>query len=265
MKKTISTIGLGILVTFVSSCSNEPKNWLEANNIKGNVSCVTDSVWLGDIKFGEPTKNYLQCVRVYTLNNDGNLASLTEYDGYGDIENKYVYKWEGKHLVESNAYGADGAPSSKTINTFDGDKLTKVVFEDYKNNNNIVADYYYGKDKLDSIVSKSKDGKTIEQIKWIDDNDSYTSTTIFPNGSKETITIYNDSQKRIIKMESNDLYTYHYGTDGNEDSGTYSHYRYRYTYKYDSKKNWIEKVSYQKWGKEQENISEIITRHYDYK
>lgn len=255
-----------VLASIFSSCSHDPKNWLEANNIKGNVISITDSIWWGKIKFGEPQKETLRHIRVYELNEDGNVTSFTEYDGYnGDIENKVVNKWKDSHLVETNAYGPDGNCTRKTNYTFDGDKLIKETIEDYENKKNIESNYYYDSGKLDSIVSKSKEGKTVAKFKWLDENDSYTLTTISPDGSKETITIYNDSKKRIVKMKANDLYTYHYDENGNEDSGTYSHFKYTYKYKLDDRKNWIEKVTYEQWMKEKTRIDEIITRHYEYK
>lgn len=264
--KNISLLALLVIALCTTSCSKK-KTWVEANGMKGNIVCFTDTTWYATDKFGEVHKEWIENYTKVELNDDGQITAITKYDRYGDIQEKTIQEWKDKYTISSvTNYKEDGSASSKETYRFEGDKLYSIVIVDYSDNSEEKLSYEYDGERLTKITGTKKGKTKTITFFYIDDNDSYKRVETDYDGSKSESTSYFDSDSRLIKwLYGNDKYIFQYGDNGLLEKRTYPSFVNTYEYKFDDKGNWIERVEREKWAKEKVHIKELVVRSIEYK
>lgn len=262
-----------ILLCFILlSCdSNNHKNDICKNNLKGRVRSLRETSYAAIDRFGEISKgaiarrmffenNYYQL-----FNHDGFLISEIEYENNGDIESRSTFmydihdrlieevwynengnidmKWLSKfdksgNIIESIGYDSIGALNSKYIYTYDknGNKISEC---NYDSNGDLDSKSYY---KYDN------EGNELEDIQYDSKgNIDYKINRRFDKRGNESERVYKRYflgdeyfSKSLKKYDNRDniIEDTDYKSDGSIEE------KLGYVYSYDKKGNWISRVCY---------------------
>ena len=258
-----------VLTSFISSCSQimSQDNDLLKLNLKGDIKQIKQFTYVAIEKFGEIQKGEIQPNIFFPENNnmilvfenDGYIKEKQNFDKAGIYNGKIIYNYnEQKIIISAIGYNNKGSIDYSQKGIYDAEKMTvksiinyskdySVQTIDYYDNSNrkIKIDWFREDGKLSSrtIFKYDKKGNIIEENIYTSDGKLYSKNqNIFNNeGYKiETITS-NDSGKK------NDYFKYdNFGNIIEEYSNKPEILvnKYIYKYKYDSKNNWIQRVSY---------------------
>lgn len=272
MKKDLTLLFCAALI-FCSSCSTSPhhvKTSWEFDDLKGEVKTLKTITYnvidtLGEVTKGEIVDNVYGSIlinynskgdwieyRSYTPTGKNKWAEIPAFDKKGNmvercdytfsesdstLDRRYRYKYDNKrNLTNTFLYNAsdsliwkrtylynDKGKETEICNYNATNSLTWKVVCSYDNKNNLTEENVYNASGgLDgkTIYKYNEKGERIETCSYKSDNSLESKTT----------TQYN---KEGLEIEACT-----YNTEGNLDK------RKSYQYKFDSKGNWIEKISY---------------------
>lgn len=263
--KIYSIISIASLLFFSCNKSKEIKNDLEKQNLYGNVKSITENNFFAVEKFGEifkgDTFSELTDSSYIEFNTNGYIIKsflfLREKNDYNDknqlITKQYLskdlktvttetYKYDNKgYLIESNSdFSKD---KTKYLNDKDGNCIELNQYDSIGNLFN----------KVKTNISFNKEGNRIEERKSYNDDGSFSNhfKTIFDkNGNEIESCFYDESGKIYQKINSkynrqNLLIEYieklEYQKNVSEEWTKLIKYKYT---KFDSNKNWTEKIEY---------------------
>jgi hypothetical protein len=258
-----------VLTSFISSCSQNKSQYndLLKLNLKGDIKQIKQFTYIAIEKFGEIQKGEIQPNiffpenqnMILVFDNNGYIKEKENFDKAGIYNGKIINNYnEQKIIISVIGYNNKGSINYSQKGIYDAEKMTvksiinypedySVQTIDYYDNSNrkIKIDWFREDGKLSSrtIFKYDKKGNIIEENIYTSDGKLYSKNqNIFNNeGYKiEKITSNDSGQK-------NDYFKY-------DDFGNiieeYSNKpgilvnKYIYKYKYDSKNNWVERVSY---------------------
>ena len=256
---------LSALLIFISISCEKKSEW-----IKGDVSSYTDTVWNVSEKFGEVIKDNISSVTKVIFNEDGNVTEIIEYDSEGDIKEKTIQKYDGKKLTDKFCYDEEGEQTFHFEYFFEKDKLIKLISTCTMSSPWVTTEYFYysksNPDRLDSITEISEQGKDLTTFKYLDNNNSYHEYVKFWTGNSMERIYYFDKDKRLIKEVFDGTTTYTYNKDGFLETMKNSKGEtYEYEYECDSKGSVIKVITYITTKTEMKKAESMVTRYLDYK
>ena len=258
-----------VLTSFISSCSQNKSqdNDLLKLNLKEDIKKIKQFTYVAIEKFGEIQKGEIQPNiffpenqnMILVFDNNGYIKEKENFDKAGIYNGKTINNYnEQKIIISVIGYDNKGNIDYSQKGIYDAEKMTvksiinyskdySVQTIDYYDNSNrkIKIDWYREDGKLSSrtIFKYDKKGNIIEENIYTSDGKLYSKNQ----------NIFNNEGYKIEKITSNDSGQkneyFKYDDFGNiieeysNKSGILVN-KYIYKYKYDSKNNWIERVSY---------------------
>ena len=271
---------LVILISNQTYAQQKKQTDLEKEGLKGAVSEVEKKEWKAADRFGvtEKTNYILGHVKKFTQN--GYLESHTSIDEQGQIMWKTIYKFDSKGLIsESKTYRSDGYLESYWLYTYHPNGTPKEhtrfnasgkisVKSTFNDQGHWLAEMYF-KDDGSVWYHRAMTYDDLGNLK--EEKELFKSRTIkyrydFRGNNTEQTWIYKDGEISVIKFEYDSFdrivikATYknasqtskailQYNEQGDEkvykSYNDSQNYFKNYEYKYDSKGNWIVKITYE--------------------
>ena len=152
MNKTINIILLLAVVYSTIGC-NKSENYLEKNNIKGQVESIRIKEYSAKEAFGEVQKDskYSWRDELIEVNNQGDIVTITNF--YDDeISSKLIYKYDNNGLLtDISSYNKEGNIDGKEVYYYTKDQVDSVYV--YNNDGYRIKRFYYYRDEKDRIDS----------------------------------------------------------------------------------------------------------------
>ncbi len=260
--KTAKILLLALSSLIVLSCGNDKRYPYQEYGLNSPVKSIKVTTYEADSKFGEVVKGDLKWDGHYLaeFNNIGNIISLTEYDGDGDIDGVIKYKYNNDdNVIDVSEYDEDGELDYNKLLEYNGSLLSKVtsiykyskaddvyVTDIFYDGETIVKETIYYNGELMSVVKYSKyDEAGAEWISYDKDGkEKNRGSSIFNEDNREFR--YNISDKEYYEVTSNEKGLPVYLKNAELYNNTFVSYCkgavFYIEYEYDKKGNWIKQT-----------------------
>ena len=245
------------LFLLVGCSPYEKKNDLLSENLKGKVESYSEYTYTAVEKFGETVKGEMTAATIRTYNTAGNLTEVNHYDDDGSLERKWKFKYDDNGIrTEGNLYKYDGTLLTKWDYDYD-DKGNRTAANRIAGNryelqtNTERAEYTYDdKGYRTGLNHYDSDGTLL--LKWEYKHDGK------GNQTEADLHAYGGAFYSKIKYNKyDDKGNYTEKSRYNSDGALLSTDTYVYTY--DSKGNWLKRITY-----EDGVATEVCEREYRY-
>ena len=244
MKKFISLFMVGFLLFSCSEEDTKETDW-ENNKLNGKFKSITEIKYDAVEKFGEFQKGSLGHKLISKYDKSGNLTEWTKYRSNESIDSKSISKYDdnGNRTAEAT-YKSDGSLKSEAVHKYDEIGNQKES-----------AYYNYDHDFLGSksIYKYDTSGNQTEERYMLSDGSLIDKSICKYDESGNVIECATYNSDDTLSSKS----TYKYDKSGNVSEETYytsydpfnyvpfnKHNKYTYKYEYNSKGQWIKKITF---------------------
>jgi hypothetical protein len=232
---------------------------LKSENLKGKVKSYTKKT---QVKSKEDDSFVLKYHEKHVFNKDGSLKSIENYGNDQKLDSKEIFEYESQNLVQITQYNATSSIGKTTL--FDYNENGKLVSKKkFNSQGKLQYEISYVYNKKNQLTTQQKLIPSInysmkEDYKYDSKGNMIERIKKVRIGNTKELFEYNHKNLPIKKSEYNSLgelysvISYKYNNQDDkvslekrDNTGELTYYE-SYSYQYDHKKNWTEKISYEK-------------------